>query len=85
MNAKRIELQNSRQAIGLTRDQFAKKLGVSSEHIKSLEYGRVNPSPQLLFKISAALSKPPMELFPDIVKFDSSEELTTDSVSHAQK
>lgn len=52
---------------GLSRPQFAEILGVSVEHIKSLEYGRVNPSTQLLFKISTELSKSPEELFPDIV------------------
>lgn len=67
MSGKRLELQNSRKDKKYTRLQFAEKLGVSSEHIKSLEYGRVNPSLQLLFKISAELSKPPEELFPDIV------------------
>ena len=64
---KREELQRSRKEKGWTRAVFAEKLGVSAEHVKSLEYGRVNPSPQLLFKISAELSKPPEVLFPDIV------------------
>ncbi|GIQ63592.1 hypothetical protein PACILC2_21600 [Paenibacillus cisolokensis] len=64
---KRTALQNARKERGLTRIQFAEKLGVSAEHVKSLEYGRVNPSPQLLFKISAELSEPPEALFPDIV------------------
>jgi putative transcriptional regulator len=67
MSGKRQSLQNARKEMGLTRTQLAEKLGVSAEHVKSLEYGRVNPSPQLLFKISAELSKPPEELFPDIV------------------
>lgn len=53
--------------MGWTRTQFAEILGISAEHIKSLEYGRVNPSTQLLFRISAKLSKEPDELFPDIV------------------
>jgi len=67
MSGKRQSLQNARTEAGLTRTQLAEKLGVSVEHVKSLEYGRVNPSPQLLFKISAELSKSPEELFPDIV------------------
>lgn len=69
MNAtvvKRKELQNARVEEGLTRPQLAKILEVSSEHVKSLEYGRVNPSPQLLFRIVGFFSKPPEVLFPDI-------------------
>ncbi|MNO32248.1 anaerobic benzoate catabolism transcriptional regulator [compost metagenome] len=69
MNAtvvKRKELQNARVEEGLTRPQLAEILGVSSEHVKSLEYGRVNPSPQLLFRIVGVFSKPPEVLFPDI-------------------
>lgn len=67
MNTKRSELMNSRLEKGFTRNQFAEMLGVSAEHIKSLEYGRVNPSTHLLFRISSVLEKSPEELFPDIV------------------
>ena len=69
MTAKRPLLQAAREELGLTRAQFAERLGVSQEHVKSLEYGRVNPSTKLLFKISAELSRPPEELFSDIIQY----------------
>lgn len=69
MKGKRLVLQKSRKDKGLTRNAFADILEVSAEHVKSLEYGRVNPSPQLLFKICSELSQPPEVIFPDIVSY----------------
>lgn len=64
---KRIELTNARIAKGLTRPQLAELAGVTFEHIKSLEYGRVNPSIPLMFKLCKILDSTPEELFKDIV------------------
>ncbi|BFH16038.1 hypothetical protein J6TS7_55950 [Paenibacillus dendritiformis] len=63
---KRIKLTNARIAKGLGRKQLAQILGISYEHIRSLEYGRVNPSIPLMFKICAELEDTPENLFDDI-------------------
>lgn len=68
MNAqKRGSLISARLAKGFSRPELANLAGVSIEHIKSLEYGRVNPSTSLLFKICNILDAPPEEVFKDIV------------------
>lgn len=67
INRKRAELQKARLEKSWSRSKFAEVLGCSAEHVKSLEYGRVNPSPQLLFRIANELDKHPESLFPDIV------------------
>lgn len=60
---KRENLTSKRIEKKLTRPMLAKKVGVSAEHIKSLEYGRVNPSFKLLVKICDALDSKADELF----------------------
>ena len=60
---KRVALREARKAKGFTQAALAKELGVTIEHVKSLEYGRVNPSTPLMFKICKVLEKQPDELF----------------------
>lgn len=60
---KRVALREARKSKGLTQAALAKEVGVTVEHIRSLEYGRVNPSIPLMFKICAVLEKQPDELF----------------------
>lgn len=67
LSRKRVALQNARKAKGLTRSALAERVGVSAEHIKSLEYGRVNPSMPLMFKICAELEGNPEKLFEDFI------------------
>lgn len=60
---KRENLKTKRLEKGLTQDQLSKIVGVSKEQIKSLEYGRVNPSFNLMIKICTALNSKVEELF----------------------
>lgn len=64
---KRKQLTDARNAKGLSRPELAKLVGVSFEHIKRLEYGMVNPSTLLMFKICKVLDSTPDVLFKDIV------------------
>ncbi|MNP83359.1 helix-turn-helix protein [compost metagenome] len=64
---KRAALKEARQELGLTQIQVAESLGIHVEHIRSLEYGRVNPSLKLMFKICDFYKKTPEELFPDLI------------------
>jgi transcriptional regulator with XRE-family HTH domain len=63
----RVNLIKAREARGFSRPELAKLAGVTFEHIKSLEYGRVNPSTPLMFKLCNILEATPDELFKDIV------------------
>lgn len=65
---KRAALKEARQLIGLTQIEAAESLGVHVEHIRSLEYGRVNPSLKLMFKICNLYKNSPEKLFPDLNK-----------------
>lgn len=47
-----IAIKQSRNAIGLSQEEFAEKLDVSSTHIKHLESGHRKPSVEILFSIS---------------------------------
>lgn len=68
MNArKREELITARKAKGFSRPQLANLAGVTFEHIKSLEYGRVNPSTSLMFRLCNILEATPEDVFKDIV------------------
>lgn len=60
---KRGNLRNKRIQQGLTQSMLGNAVGVSTEHIKSLEYGRVNPSFKLMLKICEVLKGKPDELF----------------------
>jgi transcriptional regulator with XRE-family HTH domain len=64
---KRDNLIKAREAKGFSRPELAKLAGVTFEHIKSLEYGRVNPSTSLMFKLCSILEDSPEKLFKDIV------------------
>ncbi len=64
---KRKELNDARIAKGLSRTELANLAGVTFEHIKSLEYGRVNPSTPLMFRLCKILDSTPEQLFKDIV------------------
>ncbi|MFB7301710.1 helix-turn-helix transcriptional regulator [Heyndrickxia sporothermodurans] len=65
---KREELIAARKAKGFSRPQLASLANVSFEHIKSLEYGRVNPSTSLMYRLCNILEASPEELFKDIVR-----------------
>lgn len=63
---KRGELKKFRLDAGFTQKEFGEIFGVSGEHIKSLELGRVKPSVQLMFKICNYTGRTPVQIFPDI-------------------
>lgn len=63
---KRINLKKARIDRNLTQGELAIELGINVDHVRSLEYGRVNPSAVLLIKICNYFDKKPEELFPDI-------------------
>ncbi|QDX91423.1 XRE family transcriptional regulator [Brevibacillus laterosporus] len=60
---KREKLKGKRLEKGFTREEFANVIGISKEHVKSLEYGRVNPSFKVMMKICDTLEGKPEELF----------------------
>jgi transcriptional regulator with XRE-family HTH domain len=64
---KRQELIDARNSKYLSRPELAELAGVTFEHIKSLEYGRVKPSSGLMFKLCGILDRSPGDLFKDIV------------------
>ncbi|MCY8913168.1 helix-turn-helix domain-containing protein [Bacillus atrophaeus] len=64
---KREDLISARKAKGFSRPKLASLAGVSFEHIKSLEYGRVNPSIALMYRLCNILEASPEDLFKDIV------------------
>jgi DNA-binding XRE family transcriptional regulator len=64
---KREDLKQARLTSVLSQGEFATKMGINVEHVRSLEYGRVNPSPKLMFKICNFYRSSPEILFPDIV------------------
>lgn len=64
---KREDLKQARLNLYLSQGEFATKMGIHIEHVRSLEYGRVNPSPKLMFKICNFYTSTPEILFPDIV------------------
>ncbi|MFA5880579.1 MAG: helix-turn-helix transcriptional regulator [Eubacteriales bacterium] len=64
---KRENLKKARLSLDLTQGQVAEKIGIHIDHVRSLEYGRVNPSSKLMFKICAFYKATPEALFRDIV------------------
>ena len=60
---KRDQLKNRRLEKGFTQEKLAEAVGVSKETIKSLEYGRVNPSFNLMLKICETLESKAEDLF----------------------
>jgi DNA-binding transcriptional regulator YiaG len=65
-NVKRVQLTKARESMHLTRREFAELIGVSCEHVRSLEYGRVKPSSQVLLKMCNVLKSVPEKVFPDL-------------------
>jgi putative transcriptional regulator len=63
---KRATLKQARVDLGLSQIQVASLLGVTVDHVRSLEYGRVNPSLKLMFAICELYKKGHEELFPEI-------------------
>ncbi|MDH2332529.1 MULTISPECIES: helix-turn-helix transcriptional regulator [Paenibacillus] len=63
---KRAALKERRLSKGLTQIKAAESLGVHVDHIRSLEYGRVNPSLKLMFRICELYKDSPERLFPDL-------------------
>lgn len=64
---KRKELSEARQRLGYSQVELAKRLEISPEHVRSLEYGRSNPSTALMFKICNELNSTPEDLFKDLL------------------
>ncbi|WP_419877752.1 helix-turn-helix transcriptional regulator [Brevibacillus centrosporus] len=60
---RRENLRTHRLQKGFTQEQLAEAAGVSKETIKSLEYGRVNPSFSLMMKLCEILDCKAEELF----------------------
>ncbi|MEK3886565.1 helix-turn-helix transcriptional regulator [Bacillus sp. FSL K6-3431] len=65
---KRTALSNARKQKGYSQTAFAEKLDISTEHVRSMEYGRANPSTSLMFKICSELDSTPDILFKDLMK-----------------
>lgn len=60
---KRQALTDARTQKKLTQAQLAELVGVTTEHVRSLEYGRVNPSLPLMFRLCQVLESSPDKLF----------------------
>lgn len=67
VSTKRDSLSKARQDLGYSQGELAKRLGISLEHVRSLEYGRSNPSTALMFKICSELQSTPEVLFKDLL------------------
>ncbi|EHQ63629.1 hypothetical protein PDENDC454_04159 [Paenibacillus dendritiformis C454] len=65
--SRRFMLEHKRKYYGFTRPTMGKAVNLSPESIKSLEYGRMNPSAATMLKICKVLESEPEELFPDLV------------------
>ncbi|WP_076346989.1 helix-turn-helix transcriptional regulator [Alicyclobacillus vulcanalis] len=52
---------------GLSRRELANLIGVTPEHIRSLEYGRVKPSAPIMVKLCRVLECTPEQLFADLM------------------
>ncbi|GGF73305.1 hypothetical protein GCM10010912_18150 [Paenibacillus albidus] len=63
LTKKREKLKKRRLEEGLTQVGLANKVGVSIEQIRSLEYGRVNPSFKVMMSLCAVLKCKPEEIF----------------------
>lgn len=64
---KRTNLINARIKAGFTQKSLAKEIEMTPDHVRSLEYGRVNPSLETVAKISKALKQKPEYLFSDVL------------------
>lgn len=58
----KIHIRELRQARGLTLDQLADKIGVSTPHLSEVERGKKRINNHLIERISSALSVPPESL-----------------------
>lgn len=64
---KRNNLIKARLNSGFTQKSLAEEIEMTPEHIRSLEYGRVNPSLETVAKISKVLKEKPEYLFEDVL------------------
>lgn len=62
-----VQLQNLRVFQGLSRDDAARRLGISSSVIRGIENGDVRPQPALLLEMARVYEVPPSRVF-DIAK-----------------
>lgn len=63
---RRSALKQARVEKGLSQIRAAEVFGVTVDHIRSLEYGRVNPGLKLMFAMCSFYKKTHEDLFPDI-------------------
>lgn len=57
-------LQKLRKGIGMTQDQLAEKLHLSTKYIQFIETGHRKPSLRTIYKIARVLEVKVQELFP---------------------
>ena len=62
-----VQLQSLRVFNGLSRDDAARRLGISSSAIERVENGDVRPKPALLLEMARVYEVPPSRVF-DIAK-----------------
>jgi putative transcriptional regulator len=65
---RRDKFRSLRKKYGVSQRKVALALGVSESQIRFIETGRVNPSVELLFKMSLFFNTPPEELLPDLAE-----------------
>jgi DNA-binding XRE family transcriptional regulator len=70
---KRTLIQVRREAKGLSRSQFAAKLGVTGGYVKVIEKMKVQPSPELLEKVGRELGIPHEKLMAEYRKAEGPE------------
>lgn len=63
LTKRRERLREKRLEKGLTQAKLANEVGVSIEQIRSLEYGRVDPSFKVMMNVCSALDSKPEEIF----------------------
>lgn len=66
MEAKKLiglRIKNLRRAEGLSQEELAEKMGISSKYLSSIERGKENPTLDTLIKLANALKIEPSEIF----------------------
>lgn len=59
-------IKNRRKVLGLTQEQFAKRIGISHITLNKLELGKIDPKLSVLYKVSNELEMSLINLFQNI-------------------
>lgn len=68
-------IKSLRQSIGLSQEQLAEKMNISSKYLSSIERGKENPTLNTFLKLSASLGVEVQEVFNFAHELSSNKEL----------